>query len=82
MRSEFLMESGDIAAFNARAKMLADAQGKTYRIKQLSVNTNGGGVQPLFRVSKELIMSEAAPIPVEAGESLISATVSVQIGLE
>ncbi|MFZ4537457.1 SIMPL domain-containing protein [Propionivibrio sp.] len=71
-----------IAAFKARAKVIADAFGKPYRIKQLSVNTSGNVVQPLFRATAKAMMADAAPMPMEAGESQISATVSGQIELE
>ncbi len=71
-----------IAAFKARSKLLADALGKSYSIKQLSVNTDGRVVQPMFRAAAKSMLSEASPMPVEAGESQISATVSGVIVLE
>lgn len=71
-----------IAAFKARAKVIADALGKPYRIKQLSVNTSGRFVQPMFRAAAKSMASEAAPMPMEAGESLVSVTISGQIELE
>ena len=71
-----------ISAFKARAKVIADAFGKSYRIKQLTVNTSGGFVQPLFRANAKGMLADAAPMPMEAGETQISATVSGQIELE
>ena len=71
-----------LSAFKSRAKVIADALGKPYHIKQLVVNTSGGIVQPMFRAAAKSMLSEAAPMPVEAGESQISATVSGQIELE
>ena len=71
-----------ISAFRARAKVVADALGKSYQIKQLSVNTSGRFVQPMFRAATKSIISEAAPMPMEAGESQVTATVSGQIELE
>jgi uncharacterized protein YggE len=71
-----------ISAFKARAKLLADALGKSYSIRQLSVNTDGRVVQPMFRAAAKSMLSEASPMPVEAGESQISATVSGVIVLE
>lgn len=70
-----------IAAFKNRAKLVADALGKPYRIKQLSI----GGQQyrpptPMLRAAPMAAM-EAAPMPMEAGESQISTTVSGQIEL-
>ena len=70
-----------IVSFKGRAKVIADALGTSYRIKQLSVNTSGRTVQPMFRAAKTMAM-DAAPMPVEAGESQVSATVSGQIELE
>lgn len=71
-----------ITAFKARAGVIADALGKPYRIKQLSVNTSGRFVQPMFRAAAKAMAADAAPMPMEAGESQVSATVSGQIELE
>ena len=71
-----------ISAFKARAKVIADAMGKPYRIKQLAVNTSGRYVQPMMRTVAKSMVSDAAPMPMEAGESQVSATVSGQIELE
>lgn len=77
--SEATLEA--IAAFRARAKLIADALGKPYRIKHLSL----GGQQyrppvPMMRAAPMAAM-EAAPMPMEAGESQISVTISGQIEL-
>jgi predicted secreted protein len=69
-------------AFKVRAKVLADALGKPYSIKQLTVSTNGRIVQPMYRSAAKAIMSEATPMPIESGESQVSASVSGQIELE
>ena len=71
-----------LAAFKSRAKVLADALGQPYHIKQLSVNSSGTIVQPMFRAAAKSMLSDAAPMPVEAGESQVSATISGQIELE
>jgi len=71
-----------IAEFKARAKVIADALGTTYRIKQLSVNTSGRSIQPMYRGAAKAMTMDAAPMPMEAGESQVSATVSGQIELE
>ena len=71
-----------ISAFKARAKVIADALGKSFRIKQLAVNTNGSVTQPRYRAATKSMLSESAPMPVETGDSLITATVSGQIELE
>lgn len=71
-----------IAAFKARARVIAEALGKPYRIKQLTVNSSGRIVQPMFRTAAKSISAEMAPMPMEAGESLVSVTISGQIELE
>lgn len=70
-----------IAAFRARAKLLADALGKPYRIKQMSINM--GGHPPVVPVMARAtaMAAEAVPAPIEAGESNISVSVSGQIEL-
>lgn len=80
VENEALLDA--LAEFKARAKVIADALGKPYRIKQLAVNTSGRIVQPMFRAAAKSMLSESAPMPVEAGESQVSATVSGQIELE
>ncbi|WP_263772711.1 SIMPL domain-containing protein [Propionivibrio soli] len=71
-----------LAAFRERANVLASALGKPYRIKQISVNTDGRIVQPMFRAAPKTMASEIAPMPVEAGESQISVSVSGQVELQ
>ena len=70
-----------IAAFKARAKLVADALGKPYRIKHLAI----GGQQyrppmPMLRAAPMAAM-EASPMPIEAGESLITISVNGQVEL-
>ena len=70
-----------IAAYHSRAKVIADALGKPYRIKQLSVGQSSP-VVPMLRAAKGLMQAaEAAPLPMEAGESLVTVSVSGQIEL-
>lgn len=71
-----------ITAFKDRARVIADALGKPYRIKQLSVNTSGRLVQPMFRAAAKAMVADAAPMPMETGESQVIASVSGQIELE
>jgi predicted secreted protein len=71
-----------LLAFKSRAGVIADALGKSYRIKQLSVSTSGRNPPPMFRSSARAMSAEAAPMPIEAGESQVTATVSGQIELE
>ncbi len=70
-----------IAAFQAKAKLVADTLKKTYRIRQMNINSAGQPpIMPMMRSSR-MAVSEAAPAPIEAGESMVSVTVSGQIEL-
>ncbi|WP_298393052.1 SIMPL domain-containing protein [uncultured Azonexus sp.] len=70
-----------IKAFQSRAEVVAGALGKKWKIKQLSVSQQGGAMpMPVFRAAKAM-MAEAMPAPLEAGESLLTTTVSGQIEL-
>jgi predicted secreted protein len=71
-----------LRAFRARAKLIADALGKPYQIKQLTVNTNGRVVQPMYRGAAKAMLAESSAMPLEAGESQVSASVSGQIEVE
>lgn len=67
-----------IDAFRARAKLVADAFGKPYRIKHLSIGQQGfRPPAPMMRAAPAAM--EMAPMPVEAGESTVSVTVNGQI---
>ncbi|WP_281981235.1 SIMPL domain-containing protein [Azonexus hydrophilus] len=70
-----------IKAFQSRAEVIAGALGKKWKIKQLSVSQQGGAMpMPVFRAAK-VMMAEAMPAPLEAGESLLTTSVSGQIEL-
>ena len=70
-----------IKAFQSRAEVIAGALGKKWKIKQLSVSQQGGAMpMPVFRAAK-VMMAEAMPAPLEAGESQLTTTVSGQIEL-
>jgi len=70
-----------IRAFQSRAEVIAGALGKTWKIKQMSISQHGGAQPvPVFRGAKAMF-AEAAPAPLEAGESQLTTTVSGQIEL-
>jgi predicted secreted protein len=70
-----------VNAFKSRAKLLADALGKPYRIKKLSVNSSGRPpVMPMMRAGAAFA-ADAVPMPMEGGDSQVSANVSGQIEL-
>lgn len=65
-----------IAAFRAKAKLVADALGHSYRIRQ--INIGGGRPQAYPRLRASLAADTA---PIEGGESQIGITVGGQIEL-
>jgi predicted secreted protein len=70
-----------LRAFQARARSIADALGRDYRIRSLSVNY-GGFMPPPYPVMRSAMMAEAASAPVlEGGESRVSVTVTGTIEL-
>ncbi len=73
-----------IAAFNARAKIVADSLGKSWRILHMNVNHTSGmpPPRPMLMRSKAMMAEVAADMPVEAGESRVSVTISGQIEID
>jgi predicted secreted protein len=79
VEDEAMLEA--IAAFQTKARLVADALKKTYRIRQMNISSAGQPpVMPMMRSSRMATM-EAAPAPIEAGESVVSVSVSGQIEL-
>jgi len=68
-----------IAAFEARARLVAGSLHKSYRLKQLNIGNAGGSRPPFVAMARAAVMADA--MPVEAGESQVSVTVSGQIEL-
>ncbi|MDE2598099.1 MAG: SIMPL domain-containing protein [Rhodocyclaceae bacterium] len=72
---------GAIQAFRERAGLIAGALGKKYRIREMNVGSNNRGpVYPMFR-GKAMMAAEAAPMPVEGGESQIQVNIAGKIEL-
>jgi len=70
-----------LAAFQAKAKLIADALKKNYRIRQMNISSGSQPpVMPMMRASRMSAM-DAAPSPIETGESRVSVTISGQIEL-
>jgi len=68
-----------IAGFQAKAARYAAALKKPYKIRSMNI---GGGAhlpQPMFRAA--MMAAEAAPMPVEAGESNVTVSINGQIEL-
>jgi predicted secreted protein len=70
-----------IRAFQNRAAVIAEQLGKSWQIKQLNVQQGGGMPMPMLRAARVAMVAEAAPAPLEAGESLVTTRVSGQIEL-
>ena len=70
-----------IRAFQSRAAVAAEQLGKTWRIKQLNIQQ--GGITPMLvmRASRGAMLADAAPAPLEAGESQVTTTINGQIEL-
>lgn len=69
-----------IDAFRDRAGLVAATLGKKYKIRELNISNSGRGgpVYPMFRAAKA---AEAAPVPMQAGDSQVTVTVSGKIEL-
>jgi len=71
-----------IRAFQSRAAVVAEQLGKGWKIKQLNIQQGGGMPIPMMRASRgAMLAAEAAPAPLEAGESLLTTNISGQIEL-
>ncbi|KXB29012.1 cyclic nucleotide-binding protein [Dechloromonas denitrificans] len=71
-----------IRAFEARAALVAGTLGKPYKIKRLNIQQSSQvPPMPMLRAAKMEMASDAAPVPLEAGESQISSSISGEIEL-
>lgn len=68
-----------IDAFRAKAKLVASRLGHDYRIVQMQIGSNRG---PVFPVRPMALRADAAAMPIEAGESQVTVTVSGQIEVQ
>lgn len=81
---------GDVAAqaierFRARADAVSKQFGFTgYTVREVSVNTDGGGEQPMprMRLQASAMMAEAAALPVEAGKATVTASVNGSVQMK
>jgi len=61
--------------------VVAEVLGKPYKIRHLSIQQSGQmPPMPIMRASHAMA-ADAAPLPMEAGESLVTTTVSGQVEL-
>lgn len=70
-----------LRAFEARAKLIADTLGRRYRIAHLSVGDHGVQTPPMQRMRVAAMAAEAAPAPLEGGESRVTVQVGGRIEL-
>ncbi len=72
-----------ISAFHARAGLIAEQFGKPYKINQLRVHQQGSfqPLVPMARAATLMQAADAAPMPIEAGESQVTTSISGQIEL-
>lgn len=70
-----------IDSFRAKAERIAAALQKPYRIRQMSVNGSGHFPPPVPLYRATAMAAEAAPMPVEAGESNVGVGINGQIEL-
>ncbi|HSG23036.1 MAG TPA: SIMPL domain-containing protein [Azonexus sp.] len=70
-----------IRAFQSRAVVAAEQLGKTWKVKQLNIQQGSNTPIPIMRANRGAMLAEAAPAPLEAGESQVTTTISGQIEL-
>ena len=70
-----------LRAFETRAQLIADTLGRRYRIAHLAVGDHGLQPPPMPRMRAAVMAAEAAPAPLEGGESRVSVHVSGRIEL-
>ena len=71
-----------IRAFQLRAAVVAEQLGKKWQIKQMNIQQAGQYPQPMMRAARGVaMMADAAPAPLEAGESQLTTSIHGQIEL-
>jgi predicted secreted protein len=70
-----------IQAFRERAGLIAGTLGKKYKIREMNIGSNNRGpVYPMMR-GKTMMAAEAAPMPIEGGESQAVVNINGKIEL-
>ena len=70
-----------LEAFRSKAERIAAAMKKTYRIRQMNIGSSGQFAPPRLAYRAAALSAEAAPMPVEAGETTLTIDISGQIEL-
>ncbi len=84
-KHESAVQAQAVAQYRAKAQDLAKLFGFSgYELREVNVSTNEPGMSPMpimMRAKSDMMASEAAPLPVEAGKALVTVTVSGSIAL-
>lgn len=84
-KHEAAVQAQAVAQYRAKAQDLAKLFGfGGYELREVNVSTNEPGMSPvpvMMRARADVMASEAAPLPVEAGKALVTVTVSGSIAL-
>ncbi len=71
-----------LAAFEARARLVAGSLHKKWKIKRVAVNSgNAHPPRPMVAYARAAMAADAAPAPIEAGDSPVTVSVSGEIEL-
>lgn len=70
-----------LQAFQARAALIGQQFGKSWKIKTMSIQQGAQGPMPKVYMARAAMMADAAPAPIEAGESQLTTSISGQIEL-
>ncbi|MCE1181810.1 MAG: SIMPL domain-containing protein [Rhodocyclales bacterium] len=70
-----------VRAFQQRAALVAGELGKTWKIRQINVNQANHQPQPMLMQARGAMYDAAAPMPLEAGESQVTASINGQVEL-
>lgn len=79
--AENLATVAAISDFRRRAQLIADTLGRKYRIQRLSVNQSGTHPPVYMRAKVAMATAEAAPAPIEGGESTVSVNINGTVEL-
>ena len=71
-----------LAAFEARARLVAGSLHKKWKIKRVAVNSgNAQPPRPMVAYARAAMAADAAPAPIEAGDSPVTVSVTGEIEL-
>jgi predicted secreted protein len=84
-KHESAVQAQAVTQYRAKAQELAKLFGFSgYELREVNVSSSEPGMHPMplmMRAKSDMMASEAAPLPVEAGKALVTVTVSGSIAL-